>query len=270
MTPRCPRHSSPHEEHRGNVPGSQRSESDRRQAGAHGGQVRRLRPAIRSRVVDFRRAETPPTGVPAEDVELATHRCGGMVPPSDAHAASQLCPCVGLRVVHEDRAQRVTTSIDLATSHIDPATHRGGCVPRPTLRHAGHPLPAVGLRVVDLHRVVRDHTVIATHDVDLAVKHHRGMEPALLTHTRHQSPRAELRIVGLNQIQCQAATYSTDRVDLATKRGQPQRIAYSAHLGQRLPAIGLRVVHLRRVDRLTCGSMAAHDVELTIESDAAM
>eukprot|EP00964_Phaeocystis_antarctica_P105615 scaffold70605_cov65-Phaeocystis_antarctica.AAC.2 len=90
------------------------------------------------------------------------------------------------------------------------------------------------------------------------------------THARHRSPSAELRVVGLDRFQYCAVVTSTDRIDLTTDRGQPQRTACGAHLGQRLPAIGLRVVHLRRVERLICGSIAAHDVELALESDAAV
>eukprot|EP00964_Phaeocystis_antarctica_P121217 scaffold84902_cov63-Phaeocystis_antarctica.AAC.3 len=68
---------------------------------ARGGQARPLRPAVRSRIVDLYRAEIPLGADPAEDVELATHHSRGVTPPSDAHA-SQLRPCVGLRVVHAD------------------------------------------------------------------------------------------------------------------------------------------------------------------------
>ena len=74
------------------------SESDCHHLIARGGQARLLRPAVQSRVVDLSRVETPTGAAPAEDVELATHRCGGVRPPSVAHA-SQLRPCVGLRVV---------------------------------------------------------------------------------------------------------------------------------------------------------------------------
>ena len=75
------------------------SESDRHHTNSLGGQARHLRPAVRGRVVDLRRAETL-TGVPpTEDVELATHRCGGVSSPSGAHAC-QLRPCIGLRIVH--------------------------------------------------------------------------------------------------------------------------------------------------------------------------
>eukprot|EP00964_Phaeocystis_antarctica_P080199 scaffold50073_cov80-Phaeocystis_antarctica.AAC.5 len=93
---------------------------------------------------------------------------------------------------------------------------------------------------------------------------------ALRTHARHWSPRAELWIIGLNRPQCRVASRSTDRIDLATDRSQRQSPACSAHLGQRLPAIGLRVVHLRRVEKLRVGSIAAHGVELALQSDAAM
>eukprot|EP00964_Phaeocystis_antarctica_P052715 scaffold30885_cov69-Phaeocystis_antarctica.AAC.2 len=47
-------------------------------------------------------------------------------------------------------------------------------------------------------------------------------------------------------------------------------MASSGHFGRRLPAIGLRVVHLRRVEHLRCGSIAAHGIEIAIESDAAV
>eukprot|EP00964_Phaeocystis_antarctica_P077635 scaffold48213_cov68-Phaeocystis_antarctica.AAC.5 len=95
------------------------------------------------------------------------------------------------------------------------------------------------------------------------------MAPALPAHARHQSPRAELRISraipsGL------VAIPSTDRIDLAADRGKPKCMPCSGHPGQRLPAIGLRVVHLRRVERMTGVPTAARDVELAIESDAAV
>ena len=77
----------------------QTSESDHPQAVARGGQARHLCPAVRSRVVDLRRTDSPTSAGPAKDVKLATHCCGGVRPPSDAHA-SQLRPYVGLRVVH--------------------------------------------------------------------------------------------------------------------------------------------------------------------------
>eukprot|EP00964_Phaeocystis_antarctica_P037969 scaffold21718_cov58-Phaeocystis_antarctica.AAC.4 len=77
------------------------SHSNSHHTSARGGQLRLLRPAVRSRVVDLRRAETPPDADPAEDVELATYCCGGVTPPASAHA-SQLRPCVGLRVVQAD------------------------------------------------------------------------------------------------------------------------------------------------------------------------
>ena len=77
----------------------QTSESDHPQAVARGGQARHLRPAVRSRVVDLRRAKILTGAETAEDVELATHRCGGVKPPSGAHAC-QLRPCIGLRIVH--------------------------------------------------------------------------------------------------------------------------------------------------------------------------
>ena len=64
---------------------SQRSESDGHYSRAWGGQLRLLRPAVRRKVVDLRRAKTPPFAVPAEDVELTTHRYGGVMLPSDAH-----------------------------------------------------------------------------------------------------------------------------------------------------------------------------------------
>eukprot|EP00964_Phaeocystis_antarctica_P048467 scaffold28066_cov63-Phaeocystis_antarctica.AAC.1 len=80
---------------------SQLSESYRHHIVAGGGQARLWRPAVRGRVVDLRRAEKLTGAEPAEDVELATQRCGGMTRPTDAHA-SQLRPCVGLRVVHAD------------------------------------------------------------------------------------------------------------------------------------------------------------------------
>ena len=60
------------------------SESDRRQAVARGGQARPLRPAVRSRVVDLRCVNIPLDADPAEDVELAHHRCGGVKSPSVA------------------------------------------------------------------------------------------------------------------------------------------------------------------------------------------
>ena len=59
------------------VPGlAQGSKSVSHQITACGGQARHLSPAVRGRVVDLRRAETVTGGgVPAEDVELAIHRC---------------------------------------------------------------------------------------------------------------------------------------------------------------------------------------------------
>eukprot|EP00964_Phaeocystis_antarctica_P067652 scaffold40941_cov50-Phaeocystis_antarctica.AAC.3 len=69
------------------------------------------------------------------------------------------------------------------------------------MRHACHSLPAVGLRVVDLHRVEQDSTASAAHGVDLAVKHHRGMGTALHAHARHQSPSVKLRVVGLDRFE---------------------------------------------------------------------
>ena len=89
---------------------SWRSESGRRRKAACGGQARHLRPAVRSRVVDLRRAEAPPGAPPAEDVELASHRCGGVNPPSGAHA-SQLRPRVGLRVVHVGWVHRAPLAV---------------------------------------------------------------------------------------------------------------------------------------------------------------
>eukprot|EP00964_Phaeocystis_antarctica_P011544 scaffold6389_cov75-Phaeocystis_antarctica.AAC.7 len=84
---------------------AQRSESNCHHVAARGGQARHLRPAVRSRVVDLRRAEKPLVAGPAKDVELATHPCGGVTPPGCAHA-SQLRPCVGLWVVHADWVHR--------------------------------------------------------------------------------------------------------------------------------------------------------------------
>ena len=80
---------------------SKRSKSECRKKFTRQGQARPLHPAARSRVVDLRRAETPTVVGPAEDVELATHRCGGVTKPISAHA-DQLRPYVGLRVVHAD------------------------------------------------------------------------------------------------------------------------------------------------------------------------
>ena len=63
-----------------------RSESDRHNAAAHGGQAQPLRPAVRSRVVHLRSADIfsilEPATSPTEDVELATHNCGGVSPPT--------------------------------------------------------------------------------------------------------------------------------------------------------------------------------------------
>eukprot|EP00964_Phaeocystis_antarctica_P116337 scaffold80276_cov62-Phaeocystis_antarctica.AAC.2 len=184
-----------------------RSESDRCNVNARAGQAWPLHhPAVRSRVVDLHRAKISRAAVvdPAEDVELTTHRCRGVTIPSDAHAG-QLSPSVGLWVIHAGRVQCVSlvfATIARATSHVDLATHRCDGVPCPALRHACHPQPAVGLRVVDFHRFEYGITVgtiaKATHAVDLAVKHHRGMANSLHAHARHQSPRAELRIVGLD------------------------------------------------------------------------
>eukprot|EP00964_Phaeocystis_antarctica_P105709 scaffold70712_cov61-Phaeocystis_antarctica.AAC.2 len=61
-------------------------ESDSRHAGARRWQARCLRPAVRSWVVDLHRAETPTGVAPAKDAELAAHHCGGVKPPSGAHA----------------------------------------------------------------------------------------------------------------------------------------------------------------------------------------
>ena len=90
-----------------------RSESGRHEIAARRGQARHLRPAVRCRVVHLRRADETLTGVvlPVEDVELAAHRCGGMTPPSDAHA-SQLRPFVGQWVIRVLGAQRARTHRD--------------------------------------------------------------------------------------------------------------------------------------------------------------
>ena len=67
-------------------------DSDCHHTVARGGQVRHLRPAVVDKQVllfvraDLRRAETPTVVPPAEDVELATHRCGGVTVPNGAHA----------------------------------------------------------------------------------------------------------------------------------------------------------------------------------------
>ena len=65
---------------------SQHSESGRHKIIASGGQARPYHPAVRSRVVDLHRAKTHPAAEPAKDVDLATHRCGGVTVPSGAHA----------------------------------------------------------------------------------------------------------------------------------------------------------------------------------------
>eukprot|EP00964_Phaeocystis_antarctica_P061296 scaffold36620_cov67-Phaeocystis_antarctica.AAC.2 len=75
------------------------------------------------------------------------------------------------------------------------------------LRHARHPLPAVSLNVVDLHRVEYAIPIVVpivattAHGVDLVIKHHRGMGKARPAHARHRSPSAELRVVGLDRLQ---------------------------------------------------------------------
>eukprot|EP00964_Phaeocystis_antarctica_P011545 scaffold6389_cov75-Phaeocystis_antarctica.AAC.8 len=96
------------------------------------------------------------------------------------------------------------------------------------------------------------------------------MAPAPPAHARHQSPSVELWIVGLDRVQCQKVSTSTNCINVATDCGQPKLRAPRGHLGQRLPANGLRVVQLRRVEHLVSSIIAAHGVELAIESDAAM